>query len=172
VLPGWPTATGRPDFPRIEQAIRAVFEPGSRQIRRVIGHPAAPMMTESMIGVMKARLAAVSALMTGQVTDETLLQARDAHLFAYADYVAKQPFLAASTPASVPPLYEPVTAEISLNGCCGHLLSAIGLELTYPADAKRLKNARAFMRRPDAATFGFVTRGGSARSGSAEPDPA
>lgn len=164
--------TGRPDFPRIEQAIRTVFEPDSRQIRRVIGNPAAPMMTESMIGVMKARLAAVSALMTGQVTDETLLQARDAHLFAYADYAAKQPFLAATTPASVPPLYEPVTAETSLNGCSGYLLSAIGLELTFPADAKRLKNARAFMRTPDAATFGFVTRGGSARSGRAEPDPA
>lgn len=164
--------TGQADFPHIREAIRAVFEPGSREIRRAIGHPAAPMMTETMIGVMKARLAAVSALMAGQVTDETLLQARDAHLFAYADYAAKQPFLAAATPASVPPLYESVTAEIALNGCCGHLLGAIGLELTYPADAERLKNARAFMRKPDATIFGFAARGGPAPSTSTEPDPA
>lgn len=152
--------TGSPDFPRIEQAIRAVFEPGSRQIRRAAGHPAAPMMTDSMIGVMKARLAAVSALMAGKVTDEALLQARHAHLFAYADYAARQPFLAASTPASLPQLYEPVTAESALNECCGHLLTTIGLELSYPADAERLRNARTFMRRPDAATFGFVTPAG------------
>ncbi|MGH3224851.1 MAG: hypothetical protein ACRDPY_40265 [Streptosporangiaceae bacterium] len=148
--------TGTPDFPRIEQAIRAVFEPGSRQIRRVAGHPDAPMMTESMIGVMKARLAAVSALMADQVTDEALLQARDAHLFAYADYAANQPFLAAFVSASIPQLYEPVTAETALHECCGHLLSTIGLELTYPAEAERFKSARAFLRRPNAATFGFV----------------
>lgn len=67
--------TGRPDFARIEQAIRAVFEPGTSRVRRAVGHPTAPMMTDSMIGVMKARLAAVSALMAGQVTDEALLQA-------------------------------------------------------------------------------------------------
>jgi hypothetical protein len=97
------------------------------------------------------RLAAVSALMASQVTDETLMHARDAHLFAYADYAAKQPLLAASTPANVPPLYEAVTAEAALNDCCKHLLSAIGLELTYPAEAERLRHARTFMRRPAAA---------------------
>ena len=58
---------------RIEQAIRAVFEPGISHIRRAVGHPAAAMMTDSVIGVMKARLAAVSALMVGHVTDETSL---------------------------------------------------------------------------------------------------
>ena len=149
--------TGRPDFPRIEQAIRAVFEPGTKQVRRVVGHPAAPMMTDSLIGVMKARLTAVTALKNGQVRDEALLQARDAHLFAYADYAAKQPLLAAATPAKLPRLYEPVTAETALNQSCGHLLTAIGLELSYPEDAERLKNARAFMCRPNAATFRFVT---------------
>ena len=117
------------------------------------------MMTDSMIGVMKARLAAVSALMTGQVTDEALLQARDAHLFAYADYAARQPFLAASIPGDLPHLYEPVTAESALNQCCGHLLTTIGLELSYPEDAERLRNARSFMRRPDPAAFGLVAPG-------------
>jgi hypothetical protein len=149
--------TGSPDFPRVEQAIRAVFEPGSGQVRRVAGHPSAPMMTESMIGVMQARLAAVSALMAGRVTDDMLLQARDAHLFAYAEYAAQQPFLAAYASASGgPPLYEPVTGETALNQCCGNLLTTIGLELTYPEDAERLRNGRAFMRRPNAATLGFV----------------
>ena len=31
---------GRPDFVRMEAAIRAIFEPGSTRIRRAIGHPA------------------------------------------------------------------------------------------------------------------------------------
>jgi hypothetical protein len=148
--------TGRPDFERVEQAIRAVFEPGARHVHRAVGHPSAPMMTESMIGAMKARLSAATALKAGEVDDETLLQARDAHLFGYADYAARQPFLAGSAPASHPRLYEPVDAQTAMNQCCLHLLSAIGLELAYPESAARLKAARALMRRPNAADFGFV----------------
>jgi hypothetical protein len=139
---GW---TGRPDFPRMEHAIRAVFEPGTKQIRRAIGHPAAPVMTDSMIGVMKARLTAATELTAGRVSDEALIRARDAHLFAYADYAARQPFLAAAAPPGVPQLYEPVTAEDTLSGCCGHLLSAIGLEIMCPEDAERLRRARALL---------------------------
>ena len=88
--------TGRPDFARMERAIRAVFEPDHTQIRRAIGYPAAPMMTDSMIDVMKARLTAATELMAGRVTDDALIQAREAHLFAYAEYAAQQPFLAAA----------------------------------------------------------------------------
>ena len=124
--------TGRPDFERMEQAVRAVFEPGSTTVRRAIGHPAAPVMTESMIGITKARLAAVSALTAGKVTDEALFQARDAHLFAYAEYAARQPVFAAASPPGMPQLYAPVTAEDTLSNCCGNLLSVIGLEIHLP----------------------------------------
>jgi len=148
--------TGQPDFQVLEDAISAVFEPGTRLIRRAIGHPSAPVTTGAMITVMKARLAAVTALTAGTVTDETLLQARDAHLFAYAEYVAMQPALAAAGPPDIPQLYEPVTAEDTISNCCGHLLSAIGLEITYPADAERLRLARAGLRRPGPAAFGLT----------------
>jgi hypothetical protein len=134
---GW---TGRPDFPRMERAIRAVFEPGANQIRRAIGHPAAPMVTDSMIGVMKARLTAATELRSGRVGDEALIQAREAHVFAYAEYAAKQPILAATAPG-MPQLYEPVTAEDTLSNCCGHLLSTIGLQMMYPEEAERLRVA-------------------------------
>ena len=93
---------------RAVRAVRAVFEPGTTRIRRAIGHPAAPLITDSMISVMKARLTAVNALTAGNVTDERFMQARDAHLFAYAEYVARQPFLATLVPAApnrcTPPL--------------------------------------------------------------------
>ena len=103
-----------------------------------------------------ARLARRRQPASGKVTDEMLLQARDAHLFAYAEYAAQQPLLAAYASASGgPPLYEPVTGETALNQCCGNLLTTIGLELTYPEDSERLRNGRAFMRRPNAATLGF-----------------
>ena len=151
---GW---TGRPDFARMELAIRAVFEPGHDLVRRAVGHPSAPMMTESMIGVMKARLTAVTALRAGDVTDEALVQAREAHLFAYAEYAARQPFLAAVSPPGIPQLYEPVTAEDTLSNCCGHLLSAIGLEIMYPDEAQRLRRARVFQRTPTRAMLGLVT---------------
>ncbi len=144
--------TGRPDFQRLERAIRAVFEPGHAHIRRAIGHPSAPFTTEAMIGVTRARLEAVTALTAGKVTDEALTRARDAHLFHYAEYVASQPFLAAAAPH----LYAPVTAEDTLANCCGHLLSTIGLEIMCPEDAERLRRARAFQRRPTATMVGLV----------------
>jgi hypothetical protein len=147
--------TGRPDFPRIEQAARDVFEPGASRIRRAIGHPAAPVMAESMIAVNRARINAVGALTGGQVTDEMFLQAREAYLFGYAEYAANQPRYAAQAPAGQPQLYEPVTVESTLNQCCGHLLTTIGLEITYPSAAEELRKARASMRTPKVAAFGL-----------------
>ena len=86
-------------------AVSAVFEPGAARIRQAIGHPAAPVTTEAMISITKARLTAVTALTAGRVSDDTLVQARDAHLFAYAEYVVRQPFLATATPARRPRTY-------------------------------------------------------------------
>ena len=62
-----------------------MFEPQYTTVRRTIGHPSAPVMTDSMIQVMKARLLAATELRAGRVADKALAQARDAHLFAYAD---------------------------------------------------------------------------------------
>lgn len=47
-----------PDFAEIEQAISDVFEPGYQHVRRAIGHPAAPVTTEPMVMVIRARLTA------------------------------------------------------------------------------------------------------------------
>jgi hypothetical protein len=153
----WANYTGKLDFEQVERAVRAVFEPDYRQqLRKAIGHPSAPFMTDSMIGVTKARLTAVKALKDGEVTDEALIQARDAHVFAYAEYVAKQPFLAIASPPGAGQLYAPITAEDTLNNCCGHLLSAIGMEIMYPADAERLRRARAGLRRPTPADVGLT----------------
>jgi hypothetical protein len=152
----WANYTGRPDFEQMERAIRAVFEPDyHKQIRKAIGHPSAPLMADSMISVMKARLTAVTELTARNVTDEAFIQARDAHLFAYAEYVARQPFLATTSPPGTH-LYAAVTAEDTLSYCCTHLLSAIGLEIMYPADAKRLRRARSGLRRPTPAEVGLT----------------
>jgi hypothetical protein len=112
----------------MERAIRAVFEPGHDLVRKVAGHPVAPMMTESMIEVMKARLIAATALRAVGVGDEALTSARNAHLFAYAEYAARQSFLAAAPPPGSVRLYALVTPEETLSNCCGHLLSTIGLQ--------------------------------------------
>jgi hypothetical protein len=148
--------TGQPDFPLLERTVSAVFDAGTTQIRRAIGHPAAPVTTEALIGVIKARLAAVTALTTGQVTSEALTRARDAHLFAYAEYIARYPFLATAAPPSAPQLYAPVTAEDTLSNCCGHLLSAIGLELSYPEQADQIRRAQTGIQRPGPAAFGLT----------------
>jgi hypothetical protein len=44
-------------------------------------------------------------------------------------------------------MYEPVTAEKTLNDCCVHLLTAIGLEIMYPERAAELRRAQ-LTRRP------------------------
>lgn len=154
----WANWTGKPDFDRIERAIRAVFEPDYKTLRRAIGHISAPVMTDAMIGVAKARLTAVTALTRGQVTDAALIQARDSHLFAYAEYASRQPLLAAFSPPGTPQMYERVTGEEALNNCCRHLLSAIGLEIMYPADAEHLRLTRAGAPKPDMAAFGLTER--------------
>ena len=133
--------TGRLDADRLERAVFDVFEPGSRQIRRAVGHPAAPLMAESVIGVATARLTAVTLLREGRVSDEAFYQARHAHLMAYAEYAINQPRFAASAPAQRPGMYEPVTAERALNDCCTHLLTTIGLEAMYPRRAAVLRAA-------------------------------
>jgi hypothetical protein len=147
--------TGQPDFDVLERAISAVFDAGTMRIRRAIGHPSAPVTTEAMIRVFRARLAAVTALAAGEVTGEALTQARDAHLFAYAEYVARYPALAASAPPDIPHLYAPITAEDTLANCCGHLLSAIGLEILYPQQAERMRQERTWMQRPGRAALGL-----------------
>jgi hypothetical protein len=133
--------TAQFDADRLEAAVFDVFEPGSQRIRRAVGHPAAPMMVDSVIEVMKARLTAVSHLRGGQVTDEALYQVRHAHLMAYAEYAVKQPAFAGSAPPQNPDMYQPVTAEKALNDCCVHLLTTIGLEIMYPERAGQLRAA-------------------------------
>ncbi len=133
--------TAQLDADRLEAAVFDVFEPGSRQIRRAVGHPSAPLMVDSVIEVMKARLTAITQLRDGQVADDAFYQARHAHLVAYAEYAVKQPAFAGSAPPQNPDMYEPVTAEKALNDCCVHLLTTIGLEIMYPERAAQLRTA-------------------------------
>lgn len=134
----WIAYTGRADFERLEQSVRAVFEPGAHQIQRAVGHPAAPVTAESMIELIKARLNTVDRLKAGEVTDQEFNQARHAHLVGYAEYAMHRRLYAAMAPAGNPDMYEPVTAEIALNSCCGHLLTTIGLQHRYPEQAARI----------------------------------
>jgi hypothetical protein len=149
--------TGRPDFDRLEAALRAVFEPGYGSVQRVVGHPAAPMLADSVMTGIKVRIAAVTALTAGRVSDQDLTDARDAHLFHYAEYAARQPQFAAAAPPDRPTMYEPVTAEEALSNCCGHLLTTIGLQIMCPKAAEQMKQARAFLRRPPTSAFGLTT---------------
>ena len=75
----------------------------------------------------QAALLAVDLLREGKVSDEDFYAARHGHQLAYAEYAARQRFLALHVPADNLGMYEPVTAENALNACCGHLLTAIGL---------------------------------------------
>lgn len=131
------------DYPRLERAVRDVFEPGHDRIRRALGHPVAPMMADTIIDVIKARLTAVNRLKAGRISDEEFRQARHAHLVTYAEYAAEQPQLAAAAPAAHRDMYEPVTAEHALINCCGDLLTTIGMSILYPDIATQMAAKRA-----------------------------
>jgi hypothetical protein len=133
--------TGRLDEARLERAAFDVFEPQVSQIRRALGHPAAPLMVDSVIGAIKARVTAAAHLTENRVADEVFYQARHAHLIGYAEYAVRQPVFASSTPPQSPGMYEPVTAQTALNECCIHLLTAIGLEIMSPERAAQLRAA-------------------------------
>lgn len=128
----------RPDYEQLEQAVRDVFEPGSKQIRRAVGHPAAPLVADAVVDLMKARLAAVGLLNSDALPDNAFHQARQVHLVAYAEYAAQRQSYAAAAPPQNPSMYEPVTAEIALSSACGHLLTAIGMAALHPMRAAQL----------------------------------
>ena len=45
-------------------------------------------------------------------------------------------------------MYEPVTAENTLNACCGHLLTTIGRTRLYPERASQINAIPAVLGRP------------------------
>lgn len=133
--------TGRADLEMLDSAVRDVFEPGSKHVRRALGHPAAPITAESVIDLIRARLAAVGQLNAGAVTDESFLQARQAHLMVFHEYIGQQPALAASAPQHLPSMYERPNWEAALNSCCSDLLTILGLEILYPENARRIRQS-------------------------------
>lgn len=133
--------TGRADLDVLEQAVRDVFEPDSVRIKRALGHPAAPITADSVIDLIRARLAAVDQLNAGTGTDDSFVQARQAHLMAFHEYLGQQPVLAASAPQHLPSIYERPNWEATLNSCCSDLLTVLGLEILYPDNARRIRRA-------------------------------
>lgn len=124
--------TARIDYDELPRVVRNVFEPGSGRIPRAIGHPAAPMMAESMITVLRARMSAVERVKAGSVDEDEFNRARHLHLISYAEYAAQQAAFAAAAPADRPDMYEPVTAQEALTSVCGHLLTTLGLAKLNP----------------------------------------
>ena len=105
-------------------------------------------MADPVIVLLRASLRAVDLLMESKVTDEDFCAARHGHQLAYAEYAARQRFLALQAPADNPGMYEPVTAENALNACCGHLLTIIGLASLYPERASQINAIPAPLGRP------------------------
>ncbi|MFY9934766.1 MAG: hypothetical protein WAK82_42850 [Streptosporangiaceae bacterium] len=93
--------TGRPDLESLERAVTAVFDAGNTRVRWAVGHPSAPVTIRAMTSLIRARIEAVAALTADRVTGAALTEARDAHLFTYAEYIAMHPALAASAPLGV-----------------------------------------------------------------------
>jgi hypothetical protein len=131
--------TARLDAELLDHVVRQVFEPSYGELRRAVGHPAAPLTADAMVDLIKARVTAANLLLRDAVTEKDLLDARHAHLISYADYAMQQRTLASAAPHGSPNFYEPVDFETAANQCCGNLLTMIGLQSMYPEEAARIK---------------------------------
>lgn len=120
--------TGRQEQTRLITAVRAVYEPDSDKIARAIGHPAAPITTEAVVGLIEARLTAARLIKTNQYTDADLVQARDDLRVSVAEYAAQHSELAQAHPT----LYEQPTFEVLANQVGGNLLTVLGLRRLHP----------------------------------------
>ena len=120
------------DYDQLDVAVRAVFEPDHRQIRRAVGHPAAPITTDAVTRLIRARLQAAAWLVAGHVTDEEFNRARQNHLMAFAEYTRQQPELATSAVSNAANFYEAVTPQMMFDNCGNDLLTIIGLTKQQP----------------------------------------
>lgn len=128
--------TGRVDSDHLARVVRDVFEPGAGTIRKAVGHPAAPVMTDPFVEVVKARLAAIDLLKTDVFTDDDFRQARHAHLVTFNEYALQQPLFAAVAPT--PDMYKPATAQNAINSACKDLLTNLGLAALHPERAAQI----------------------------------
>jgi hypothetical protein len=120
--------TGHLDAPQLRQAVAAVFKPDGKP--RALGNPAAPLNADVVVTLLEARLTAVHKLQKNEVSDEQLVQARNAHRLHMAEYVRSQPDLATSSD-SAHTLYEPVTQQATFDSCCRDLLTVLGLRIMH-----------------------------------------
>jgi hypothetical protein len=132
--------TAHLDPERLDHVVRQVFEPGYGEIHRAVGHPAAPLTADAIVGLVTARVTAANLLLHDAISDEDFLDARHAHLIGYADYAMQQRMLAAAAPPGTTSFYEPVNFETAANQCCTSLLTVIGLQRMHPQQAARIKN--------------------------------
>lgn len=131
--------TGKADFEQLENALRRVFEPGAGTIRKAVGHPEAPMMTDSFVTMIRARLAGAERIKSGDIGDDEFYFARHVHLVMYADYAMNRHSYAALAPEGNRDMYDEVTAERALNEACLHLLTTIGLNDLHPDGAQQFR---------------------------------
>jgi hypothetical protein len=140
--------TGRADIDRLERSVIGVFEAGYGTLHRATGHPEAPVMVDSVIAILRARLVAIDLVRSDSLSDDDYCAARRRHLATYAEYAAKQHFYALHAPADRLGVFEQVTADSALNDCCSHLLTTIGMSALYPEGASRVDAMPAPTGRP------------------------
>jgi hypothetical protein len=88
---------------RYQARASLLCEFGYGTLRRAVGHLAAPLTADSVVDLVKARFTAIDLLQRDAITDDDFRDARHAHLVTYTEYAMQQ-----------------------------HLLTAIGLQTTYP----------------------------------------
>jgi hypothetical protein len=119
---------GRIDREQLRDAVAAVFEPGRSVIHRAIGPVRAPLTTDSIVELIEARLGAAQSVVGGDITEQQLSLARQAHLRHLAEYLNLLPNMTAEVPANLTAAFSAPTAQTLASNCGTDLLTVLGLQ--------------------------------------------
>lgn len=119
---------GRIDQEQLRGAVAAVFEPSRSVIHRAIGPVQAPLTTDSIIQLIEARLSAAQSVAIGDVKEQQLALARQAHLRHIAEYLNLLPNMRAEVPANLATAFSAPTAQTLADNCGTDLLTILGLQ--------------------------------------------
>lgn len=119
---------GRIDREQLRDAVADVFEPDRSVIHRAIGPVRAPLTTDSIVELIEARLSAAQRVGDGDITEQQLVLARQAHLCHLAEYLNQLPNMAAEAPANLAAAFSAPTVQALADNCGTDLLTILGLQ--------------------------------------------
>lgn len=108
-------------------AIRNVFEPDFDGISKALGHPSAPLSTEAIVDIIRAKLEGMRLITQDRLGLADFVVAGRQQRESMQEYVTLQPSMAAAALDSTMPLYDEPSTQWLVDQSCASILTIVGL---------------------------------------------